>query len=67
MATNANGTVENALNGRGWVEMPNQTTVDIRFPHGLGDCVYLAQQIPLYQRRGFDLGFDVEPYLAEPA
>ena len=28
---------------------------EIDFPHGLGDCVYFAHQLPLYQRRGFDI------------
>ena len=25
------------------------------FPHGLGDCVYFAHQLPWYQRRGHDI------------
>ncbi len=27
----------------------------VAFPHGLGDCVYFAHQLPLYQRRGHEV------------
>jgi hypothetical protein len=30
-------------------------TTTISFPHGLGDCVYFAHQLPLYQRRGHNI------------
>lgn len=30
-------------------------TTTITFPHGLGDCVYFAHQLPLYKRRGHDI------------
>jgi len=30
-------------------------TTTITYPHGLGDCVYFAHQLPLYQRRGHDI------------
>jgi len=37
----------------------------VRFPHGLGDCVYFAHQLPLYTRRGFEIDVvcppDMEP------
>ena len=29
--------------------------MQVRFEHGLGDCVYFAHQLPLYIRRGFDI------------
>jgi hypothetical protein len=30
-------------------------TTTVSFPHGLGDCVYFAHQLPLYQRRGHQI------------
>ncbi|MDZ4403469.1 class I SAM-dependent methyltransferase [Prosthecobacter sp.] len=30
------------------------STQHIKFNHGLGDCVFFAHQLPLYQRRGFE-------------
>lgn len=30
-------------------------TTTIAFPHGLGDCVYFAHQLPIYRRRGHDI------------
>jgi hypothetical protein len=30
-------------------------TTTITYPHGLGDCVYFAHQLPLYKRRGHDI------------
>lgn len=29
--------------------------ITVSFPHGLGDCVYFAHQLPLYQRRGHEI------------
>ncbi len=31
------------------------------FEHGLGDCVYFAHQIPLYQRRGHEIAISCAP------
>jgi len=33
-------------------DSPSQNPIDVSFPHGLGDCVYFAHQIPLYTSRG---------------
>jgi hypothetical protein len=36
-------------------------TTTITYPHGLGDCVYFAHQLPLYQRRGHDIRIVCNP------
>lgn len=33
----------------------------VSFPHGLGDCVYFAHQLPLYQRRGHEVRVQCNP------
>ena len=33
----------------------SMNTIEIDFPHGLGDCVYFAHQLVLYQRRGWKI------------
>ena len=35
--------------------------VQVSFDHGLGDCVYFAHQLPLYQRRGWDIVVSCRP------
>ncbi len=37
------------------------TTRQIKFHHGLGDCVYFAHQLPLYCKRGFDFEVACQP------
>lgn len=36
-------------------------TTTITYPHGLGDCVYFAHQLPLYRRRGHDIRIVCNP------
>jgi hypothetical protein len=36
-------------------------TTTITYPHGLGDCVYFAHQLPLYKRRGHDIRIVCNP------
>ena len=36
-------------------------TTTISYPHGLGDCVYFAHQLPLYRRRGHDIRIVCNP------
>ena len=35
--------------------------VSVRFPHGLGDCVYFAHALPLYVKRGYDVTVACNP------
>lgn len=35
--------------------------IHVKFEHGLGDCVYFAHQLPLYQRRGWDIVVSCHP------
>jgi hypothetical protein len=35
--------------------------VQLDFPHGLGDCVYLACALPLYVKRGYDITVRCNP------
>jgi hypothetical protein len=35
--------------------------LQVNFAHGLGDCVYFAHQLPLYQRRGWEIVVSCSP------